>query len=345
MDYSKPTSFETTTSTVNTKKAQSQSQSKVNYITLTPDTWVPSNHILGVVKKPQGSLAKFAAVKYISNTSPMGEQFYLMLPKMLVPFGVSDPRDYANKNENDQHQTNYSMNQQVAQQSNQSQGQGQSNKYTISFSFADNTSQLLQKFRDFDDCVLTRVIQCKDKNGGYEWFTPKFANKTNIPLEDQLKISADSLYNRSVKEPKSNDAVYPCRIVASIKRDKNGSATTGFFSYDKTPIENIDFDNRDSQYYIKKIIPSRSECSALLSCQLYGAAGKFGVQWRVEQIRIYPTINAVPRDRCIIGDDDDENENENESDNDDCKFQTTEHNRSKSNAFVEDPVDNSIEME
>lgn len=275
---------------VNTKSAknpvQKESHSSESFVIIDTNSWEPENHVVGLPKKNKSGKGLSASLTY------GGKRFYLRLPsQMQAPFGASAPFTGSNDGATDP-------------SSEQSEGKG---NFTLQLSVSDNLSDFLEKAKRFDDYILDQATKSAVTNGD------AWGRGGKSSSYETLKGIMDDRYKSFVKNPKNTPSQhgikYPPTIRAQLKTDATRTNfTTEFYSKEtildtesgaQVPKELVVSTDPDSPDYIRKVIPSQSRCSALLSASIWVTGGGFGVTWKVEQVRVFPN-STLPKGKCLL---------------------------------------------
>lgn len=151
--------------------------------------------------------------------------------------------------------------------------------YQINFQVLDK--EFLDKLVNFENKIIECARNKKTKDGKIVLYEDTGDDN------DAIRLFSSSL---KVKNP------YPTNFITNIRQD-----FTLFFNNDNTNIDNIEFYNKDSEMYIKNIIKSGAECSAVIEPYLWKVNAKYGVKWTIYQIKIFdaPIIN-TPKSSCTL---------------------------------------------
>jgi hypothetical protein len=249
---------------------------KVPFYIITPQAWIPSKHNFGVTKPSSWRHGGTVSILYEK------ERFYLKTPRMYCPFGAWKSRRDHVKNIN----------------------------WVIQMSFGDDSeSQIFRKkVHKFDKLMIKEGM--KPENSSNWLGSPKTRPYIREVVQSKYNPTSKVFIDKMTGEPLTQ---YPpfIRLVLPTRLSKTKEFV--FKAFDENDnMMNLSPDPQ-SPDYISNVIPPRCWCSALISgCIWYhkSSGTEYGVTWRVAQIKIFPTKDALPKGKCLVDDPDDEEEGE-----------------------------------
>ncbi|MHB1952266.1 MAG: hypothetical protein ACYCOU_00840 [Sulfobacillus sp.] len=222
---------------------------------------------------------------YSMNISYEGARFYLRMPKMRTPYGIS---------------TTFN-----------------NNGYNIQLSLPDESTDLgkkiIQKFDEFDKVMI------KAGQRNYEdWHIDltKLEEGDDINAEIRKKYSKSLKYtfikDQNKKKTNKRDPNYPphliCQVPMSGTDNKNKTFRTEFYDQHGAKMDIRPSFTESGETDECRAIPFNSEMTSLLNPSGWSVPSTgFGVVWRLEQAKVYPRAD-LPRGQCLIQDSDEEGE-------------------------------------
>lgn len=158
--------------------------------------------------------------------------------------------------------------------------------YNGNLSFELNITEDIQKKLEEIDSYVVQYMYDHRKEWDGEDYT----------FEDLV----DKQYSSTVKQ---SNVDYPPYIRIKIGKDYNGNIKSSFFSSEKD--ENgkympIDIGNNPEDYLIN-LLQRNTEMQVSIECGgLWVRDGKFGLMWRLEDMKVYPKSKVVPRKATTI---------------------------------------------
>ena len=105
------------------------------------------------------------------------------------------------------------------------------------------------------------------------------------------KEVVEMLYTRAVKPNVKDDEVYPDRINVKLMKNDAGNGPDSSIKFFKTGAEEVVVDSWDA---LKELIPAKSQIRAILQPRVYFIAGKFGINFKMIQLKV-PNVTKIGR--------------------------------------------------